>query len=173
MNRLFNERRFLYVSIGDESEMCATISTTTTTTTTMSPSTLEFTWLVVGGITLASYGGVNDVEVLSNPSSPIVIPDYPMTAYDAFGLLDQNRRPVVCGGYGPDPRKCYTYDGATWVDTGLRTQRDRRRASAVGLADGTYWIIGGTGWVSSSEVFFLQYDVRPSPTGIMCSTICT
>ncbi len=95
-----------------------------------------------------------DVKVLSS-ANPVGfgydcaagVADLPIPLKGGFGFADKDGKPMVCGGKSASRtynRQCYVYEKAnnTWIE-GPTILRKRSKSAAVGLPDGSTWVIGG------------------------------
>ena len=77
-----------------------------------------------------------------------VVSEMPRGKFAHVALWDNRDQSVLCCGGGDqvgDPRQCFKYTGAEWMNLGDILIGDRSFSSTVELSDGRYWISGDGG----------------------------
>jgi len=118
--------------------------------------------LLVGG-RADSFEKLSDVELLNpfSASNKCKKPkDYPKSVEGLCG-----DRVIFCGGYDGNNYiwKCFSFDGENWSDYG-HLEHARSSASCTYLANDSFWVAGGVGTSTSSEIKFEGSDVFMNST---------
>ena len=84
--------------------------------------------------------------------------------FSLLGSYSTKRNPVFCGGYY-NPRDCFLLeDSGSWTKKSNVFTSPRRYSESVMLSSSTWWITGGEGPLSTTEILFDTLETKPGPS---------